>query len=298
MGAQPPRSTCGGWLGDEIGIKLQDIHWYPGRRQRRPAVSRRSSSNLPKGLKLTRVADKSLSDSPAGGGRDRLRADRGGPPTCFFAGAPRRGCGSIPTSWGSRRSTTSRTKVFSDHAHHRGQGARCSTRIRGVGAQSLQRVPGIETGAAWSALLDPAVSALSAAVAADLWAQDALTCSAAIRSRFGIEENRPTLEMFLRYTYEQGIAHRHRQAGGNFPEGHHGVGGGCETGGCPPRSALGSLPPRCPTSAMGGERERDQARCSRASEIPNSRHGRLVAADHQRSFCMRCNRSPTFAETR
>ncbi len=26
---------------------------------------------------------------------------------------------------------------------------------------------------------------------------------------YGIEENRPTLEQFARYTYEQGIAHRH-----------------------------------------------------------------------------------------
>lgn len=36
---------------------------------------------------------------------------------------------------------------------------------------------------------------------------------------FGIEENRPTLEQFLRYTHEQGIAHRHAKPEEIFPKG-------------------------------------------------------------------------------
>jgi 4,5-dihydroxyphthalate decarboxylase len=36
---------------------------------------------------------------------------------------------------------------------------------------------------------------------------------------FGIEENRPTLEQFLRYTHEQGIAHRHAKPAEIFPKG-------------------------------------------------------------------------------
>jgi 4,5-dihydroxyphthalate decarboxylase len=36
---------------------------------------------------------------------------------------------------------------------------------------------------------------------------------------YGIEENRPTLEQFLRYTYEQGIAHRHAKPEEIFPKG-------------------------------------------------------------------------------
>jgi 4,5-dihydroxyphthalate decarboxylase len=36
---------------------------------------------------------------------------------------------------------------------------------------------------------------------------------------FGIEENRPTLEQFARYTYEQGIAHRHAKPEELFPKG-------------------------------------------------------------------------------
>ena len=36
---------------------------------------------------------------------------------------------------------------------------------------------------------------------------------------YGIEENRPTIEQFLRYTYEQGIAHRHAKPEDLFPKG-------------------------------------------------------------------------------
>ena len=36
---------------------------------------------------------------------------------------------------------------------------------------------------------------------------------------YGIEENRPTLEQFARYTYQQGIAHRHAKPEELFPKG-------------------------------------------------------------------------------
>jgi 4,5-dihydroxyphthalate decarboxylase len=36
---------------------------------------------------------------------------------------------------------------------------------------------------------------------------------------FGIDENRATFEQFLRYTYEQGIAHRHAKVEEIFPPG-------------------------------------------------------------------------------
>jgi 4,5-dihydroxyphthalate decarboxylase len=37
--------------------------------------------------------------------------------------------------------------------------------------------------------------------------------------RYGIEENRPTIEQFLRYAYEQGIAKRHAKPEEIFPKG-------------------------------------------------------------------------------
>ena len=36
---------------------------------------------------------------------------------------------------------------------------------------------------------------------------------------YGIEENRPTWEQMLRYSYEQGIAHRHAKPEEIFPKG-------------------------------------------------------------------------------
>ena len=36
---------------------------------------------------------------------------------------------------------------------------------------------------------------------------------------YGIEESRPTLQPFLRYTHEQGIAHRHAAPEDIFPKG-------------------------------------------------------------------------------
>ena len=36
---------------------------------------------------------------------------------------------------------------------------------------------------------------------------------------YGIDENRPTWEQMLRYSYEQGIAHRHAKPEEIFPKG-------------------------------------------------------------------------------
>ena len=50
---------------------------------------------------------------------------------------------------------------------------------------------------------------------------------------YGIEENRPTWEQMLRYSYEQGIAHRHAKPEEIFPEGHHDVDPGVTRSGAP-----------------------------------------------------------------
>src|SRR5690606_24709045 len=47
-----------GWLGDEHGVKLQDIHWYQAGANEAGRVEK-VELNLPKGMQLTRVVDKS-----------------------------------------------------------------------------------------------------------------------------------------------------------------------------------------------------------------------------------------------
>jgi len=50
-----------GWLGDEHGIKLQDIHWYQAGANEAGRIEK-VELNLQKDVKLTRVNDKSLSE--------------------------------------------------------------------------------------------------------------------------------------------------------------------------------------------------------------------------------------------
>ena len=55
-----------GWLNDEHGVGLKDIHWYQAGANEAGRIEKVELS-LPKGVKLTRVKDKSLSDMLAAG---------------------------------------------------------------------------------------------------------------------------------------------------------------------------------------------------------------------------------------
>ena len=74
-----------GWMHNEMGVRLTDVHWVraganaPGREEK-------VELNLPKGLKLTRIADKSLSELLAAGEIDCAIIAR--PPNCFLDGHP------------------------------------------------------------------------------------------------------------------------------------------------------------------------------------------------------------------
>ena len=184
--------------------------------------------SLPKGVKLTRVPDKSLSDMLAAGEIDCAIIAR--PPDCF-----RNGHKDVvrlyPDFWameekyyGARRCGRSCTSSRCKSA--------CSTENPWV-ARNLYNAF-LESKTPQRRAADgPRGVALSGGVAADLHAQDGRACSAATRFPYGIEENRPTWEQMLRYTYEQGIAHRHAKPEEIFPEGHHDVGPGVTSAGAP-----------------------------------------------------------------
>ena len=74
-----------GWLTDEHGIGLKDIHWYQAGANEAGRIEK-VELNLPKGMNLTRVADKSLSDLLASGQIDCALIAR--PPDCFKNGHP------------------------------------------------------------------------------------------------------------------------------------------------------------------------------------------------------------------
>src|SRR5258707_5780263 len=55
-----------GWLNDEHGVALKDIHWFQAGTNEAGRIEKVELS-LPKGVKLTRVPDKSFSDMLAAG---------------------------------------------------------------------------------------------------------------------------------------------------------------------------------------------------------------------------------------
>jgi 4,5-dihydroxyphthalate decarboxylase len=74
-----------GWLNDEHGIGLRDVHWYQAGANE-PGRVEKVELDLPKGVKLTRVNDKSLSEMIASGEIDCALIAR--PPNSFLQGHP------------------------------------------------------------------------------------------------------------------------------------------------------------------------------------------------------------------
>src|ERR1700724_3830266 len=50
-----------GWLNDEHGVRLEDVHWYQAGANEAGRIEK-VELDLPKGVRLTRVSDKSLSE--------------------------------------------------------------------------------------------------------------------------------------------------------------------------------------------------------------------------------------------
>jgi 4,5-dihydroxyphthalate decarboxylase len=201
-----------GWLGDEVGIALQDIHWYQAGANSAGRIEK-VEIDLPKGVTLTRVADKSLSEMLAAGEIDCALIAR--PPTCFLDGHPDV-VRLYPNFMEIEEEYYRQTKVF-PIMHviavkravldaHPWIGRNLYNAFLESKRRSLER------------LLDPAVSRYPlpwlptyARKMRDMFGGDPFP--------FGIEENRPTLDIFLRYTFEQGIAHRHAKPEEIFQQG-------------------------------------------------------------------------------
>ena len=74
-----------GWLHNEVGVKLDDVDWVQAGANA-PGREEKVELNLPPGVRLTRIADRSLSDLLAAGDIDCAIIAR--PPTCFLQGHP------------------------------------------------------------------------------------------------------------------------------------------------------------------------------------------------------------------
>jgi 4,5-dihydroxyphthalate decarboxylase len=201
-----------GWMHNDMGVKLTDVHWYQAGANA-PGRSEKVELSLPAGMKLTRVADRSLSDMLAAGEIDCAIIAR--PPNCFLEGHP------------------DVERLFPNH-HEMEEEYYARTRvwpimhIIAMKRQILDEHPWVARNLynafqeskrrSIERLLDPAVSRYPLA-----WLP---TYARAMRDRFGadpfpygIEENRATWEQMALYCHQQGIAHRQYRPEEIFPRG-------------------------------------------------------------------------------
>ena len=201
-----------GWMHNEVGVKLTDVHWYQAGANA-PGRIEKVELNLPQGMKLTRVSDKSLSEMLASGEIDCAIIAR--PPTCFLEGH-RDVERLFPDYLGMEEEYYKRTKVWpimhimAVQKHVLDENPWVARNLLNAFNESKRR--------SLERLLDPAVSRYPLA-----WLP---TYARKMRDMFdgdpfpyGIEENRPTWEQMLLYTHQQGIAHYHAKPEDLFPKG-------------------------------------------------------------------------------
>jgi len=201
-----------GWMHEEMGVRLQDVHWFQAGANA-PGRVEKVELNLPEGVRLTRVPDRSLSDLLAAGDIDCAIIAR--PPTCFLEGHP------------------DVVRLFPDYLdreeqYYQDTGIWPIMHIIALRSQVLEHDPWIARNLytafdeskrrSVERLLDPAVSRYPlpwlptyARRMTDLFGGDPFP--------FGIEPNRATLEQLLRYAHLQGIAHRRIEVDDVFPKG-------------------------------------------------------------------------------
>jgi 4,5-dihydroxyphthalate decarboxylase len=201
-----------GWMHNEVGVKLADVHWYQAGANA-PGREEKVELNLPAGVTITRVSDKSLSEMLAAHEIDCAIIAR--PPTCFLEGHPDV-IRLFPDYVDMEEEYYSRTKVWP--IMHIIAMKRAIVNDHPWAARNLYNAFLESKRRSIERILDPAVSrypvpwlATYARKMRDLFGGDLFP--------YGIEENRPTWEQMALYTYQQGIAHRHMKPEEFFPAG-------------------------------------------------------------------------------
>lgn len=201
-----------GWMYDEAGVKLTDVEWYQAGANA-PGREEKVELDLPEGVRLTRVPDRSLSDLLAAGDIDCAIIAR--PPTSFLEGHP------------------DVVRLFPDHRqleleYYRRSGVWPIMHIIAMRREILRENPWVARNLynafeeskqrSVRRLLDPAVSryplpwlATYGREMTDLFGGDPFP--------YGVEPNRRTVDELLRYAHQQGIAHRLATADEVFPTG-------------------------------------------------------------------------------
>ena len=201
-----------GWMHNERGVKLTDVHWYQAGANA-PGREEKVELNLPDGVELTRVKDKSLSEMLASGEIDCTIIAR--PPTCFLEGHPDV-VRLYPDYQGIEEDYYERTRVWpimhiiAMQKSILDENPWVARNLYDAFLESKRR--SIER------LFDPAVSRYPLPWLAT-YARDMREKFGGDTFPYGIEENRPTWEQMALYTWQQGIAHRQFEPEDIFPQG-------------------------------------------------------------------------------
>ncbi|HAQ45849.1 MAG TPA: hypothetical protein DCR25_00810 [Rhodobacter sp.] len=201
-----------GWMHNEMGVSLQDVHWIQaGANARRR--EEKVELNLPEGVQLTRIKDKSLSELLSSGEIDCAIIAR--PPTCFLEGHPDI-IRLFPNFLEMEEEYYDRTKVYP--IMHIIAMRRSILDENPWVARNLMNAFQESKRRSLERLFDPAVSRYPLPWLASY--------ARRMRDKFegdpfpyGIEENRPTWEQMSLYTFQQGIAHRQFTPEEIFPKG-------------------------------------------------------------------------------
>ena len=201
-----------GWLQHEIGVPLTEIDWYQAGTEE-AGRTEKVSLNLPSGLRLTPAPDKTLSQMLASGELDCIMTAR--PPSAYTRKAPNV-ARLFPDYQAEEERYFERTRVYpimhiiavkkSVLEQHPWVARNLTSAFETSKRQSLERLSDLSVSRYPVPWLPDYVERLQARFGKDLYP-------------YGIEENRPTLEMFLQYAYEQGIARKRIAPEDLFPPG-------------------------------------------------------------------------------
>jgi 4,5-dihydroxyphthalate decarboxylase len=201
-----------GWLQHEVGVPLTEIDWYQAGTEQ-AGRTEKVELNLPKGLRLTRKPDKTLSAMIASGELDAVMIAR--PPSCFVKKHPDV-VRLFPDFQAEEMRQFERTHVYpimhiialkrSVLKEYPWVARNLFNAFEESKERSMQRLTDMAVSRYPIPWLADNVEKLQAKYGKDLYP-------------YGIEENRPTLETFLQYAYEQGIARRHAKPEEIFPAG-------------------------------------------------------------------------------
>lgn len=204
-----------GWLTDHVGIKLSQIDWRQAGVDQ-PGRIEKVKLKLPKGVKVTPMPDKSLSEMLATGELDAAFSAHA--PHSFLEGNP-----NVQRLFPNYREVEAeyykKTKVFPImHViamkkkvleENPWVAANLMTAFEKARANSIARVLEITA----SRMPIPWLT---------YEGEEKMKLLGDDYFPYGIEDNRTTLEAFLKWTYEQGIAQRHLKPEDLFPKVVHG----------------------------------------------------------------------------